>query len=135
MLKDAGLKGTRAGKEARVTLVRGEVENPHGFPGAYRIEIGPERVKVTAPERQGMIHAAETHGARLPHTRVAELVDLFRTLPVRFRQRIPSLEPERADIILTGAALHEGILHALDLPALVPSTRGVRFGALLQKSA
>ena len=47
----------------------------------------------------GMIAAAETHGADLPHHRVSELVDLFRSLPNRFRQRIPSLEPGRADVM------------------------------------
>ncbi|MCC6232941.1 MAG: hypothetical protein IT580_09875 [Verrucomicrobiales bacterium] len=47
------------------------------------------------------------------------------------RRRLVGLPPERADIILTGAAIHEGILRNLNLDAFRASTRGLRFAALL----
>lgn len=53
-------------------------------------------------------------------------------LPLAHRRRLPGLPPERADIILTGAALYEAAFRALRLPTLQPSTRGLRFAALLE---
>src|SRR5581483_4415484 len=79
----------------------------------------------------GMISAAETHGAVLPHARVSELVDLLRSLPVKFRQRIPSLEPGRADVILAGAMILHQAMAALSVPQIRVSARGIRHGCVL----
>lgn len=46
------------------------------------------------------------------------------------RRRRRGLPPERADVILFGAAIYEAVLRVLDLPALGVSTRGLRFAAL-----
>jgi exopolyphosphatase/guanosine-5'-triphosphate,3'-diphosphate pyrophosphatase len=78
----------------------------------------------------GMIGAGETHGARLPHRCVAELVDLFRSLPIRFRQRVPNLEPARADVILGGAMILHQAMARLSAPEIVVSTRGIRHGCI-----
>lgn len=53
------------------------------------------------------------------------------SLPIAQRRQLPGLPPERADIMLTGAAVHEGILRTFGLPSLRPSTRGLRYAALL----
>lgn len=79
----------------------------------------------------GMVGSPETHGARLTHPRVAELVDLFRSLPVRFRQRVPALEPERADVILGGAMILHQAMARLSAPEIRVSTRGIRHGCIL----
>lgn len=79
----------------------------------------------------GMITAAATHGARLPHTCVTELVDLFRSMPVRFRQRIPELEPERADVILGGAMILHQAMARLSAVEVIVSTNGIRHGCIL----
>ena len=47
------------------------------------------------------------------------------------RRKFSGLPPERADIILTGCAIYEALLRNLRLSALQPSTRGLRFAALL----
>lgn len=60
VLRDAGLKPVPATAGAAIRIRRGEVKNPHGFAGAYRLEVGAEKVVVTAADREGMIHAAET---------------------------------------------------------------------------
>lgn len=50
------------------------------------------------------------------------------------RRRLPGLPPERADVMLTGAAIYEGILESLGLDRLAASTRGLRYGALLEEA-
>ena len=78
----------------------------------------------------GMIPHKELHGAILPHTRVAELVDLFRTLPLQFRKRVPGLDPERADIILAGAMILHQVMARLSASQIVVSANGVRHGCI-----
>ena len=52
-------------------------------------------------------------------------------LPLAQRKEIVGLPPERADIILFGVAIFEGIMELTGLNPLHVSTRGLRFGALL----
>lgn len=78
----------------------------------------------------GMIPHGELHGAVLPHTRVAELVDLFRSLPVKFRKRVPGLEPERADVILAGAMILHQAMALLAASSIVVTANGVRHGCV-----
>ena len=47
------------------------------------------------------------------------------------RRNLPGLPPNRADVILFGAAIYLALLTELNLKTLLVSTRGVRFGALL----
>ena len=44
---------------------------------------------------------------------------------------MPGLNPERADIVIAGAAILEGFMQALDLPAIRISDRGLREGLLI----
>jgi exopolyphosphatase/guanosine-5'-triphosphate,3'-diphosphate pyrophosphatase len=78
----------------------------------------------------GMICARELHGATLTHARVAEMVDLFRTLPVKFRKRVPGLEPERADVILAGAMILHQLMAQLSASSIVITANGVRHGCV-----
>ena len=48
------------------------------------------------------------------------------------RQKIPGLPPDRADVILTGIAIHEVMMDLFDFRTLRVSTRGIRFAALLE---
>lgn len=74
---------------------------------------------------------ARIDATRLERTRLEEWTERLWALPLADRRRIPGLPPERADVILTGAAIYEALLRAFDLPAVRPSTRGLRFAALL----
>jgi exopolyphosphatase/guanosine-5'-triphosphate,3'-diphosphate pyrophosphatase len=78
----------------------------------------------------GMISARDLHGATLTHARVAELVDLFRSLPLKFRKRVPGLEPERADVILAGAMILHQVMGQLSAASIVISENGVRHGCV-----
>lgn len=60
------------------------------------------------------------------------MADQLWGLPLAERKKVLGLPPERADIILTGVTIYEGILRELALPELRVSTRGLRFAALLE---
>lgn len=60
------------------------------------------------------------------------MADRLWGLPLAERKKVLGLPPERADIILTGVMIYEGILRELGLPELRVSTRGLRFAALLE---
>ena len=60
VIKDAGLKPIRATDTADIVIRRGDVKNPHGFPGAYRAEASADGLLITTPDDAGAIHAAET---------------------------------------------------------------------------
>lgn len=78
----------------------------------------------------GMIGCDDLHGALLPHGRVGELVELFRSLPVKFRKRVPGLEPERAEVILAGAMILHQVMARLSASSVVVTANGVRHGCV-----
>ena len=60
------------------------------------------------------------------------LVRQLWSLPLADRRTLPGLPPERADVILTGAAIYSAVLMAYRIPQLAASTRGLRFAALIE---
>lgn len=67
----------------------------------------------------------------LTWTQVRAQVERLWGLPLAERRKLPGLPPDRADVILTGAVIYDAVLSHFDLPTLRVSTRGMRFGALL----
>ena len=53
------------------------------------------------------------------------------SLPQAERKKIAGLPMDRADVILTGAAIYEVLLELFGFPDLRVSTRGLRFAAVL----
>ncbi len=53
-------------------------------------------------------------------------------LPVEERKHLVGLPPNRADVILTGAVIYEAVLQQFGFAQLRISTRGLRFGAVLE---
>lgn len=78
----------------------------------------------------GMLPPGEIHGRVLQHRRVAELADLFRTLPIKFRKRVPGLEPERSEVIFGGAMILHQLMARLSASGVVVSGNGVRHGCI-----
>jgi len=69
-------------------------------------------------------HALTRAGARAQLERLA-------ALPLEERKRVPALEPERAPVIVAGAAILVAILDAYGLDAITASERGLLHGAAL----
>jgi exopolyphosphatase/guanosine-5'-triphosphate,3'-diphosphate pyrophosphatase len=60
----------------------------------------------------------------------SETLRLWST-PLEERKKIIGLPPNRADVILTGAAIFSQVMEVFALEALRVSTRGLRFAALM----
>ena len=67
----------------------------------------------------------------LTAVQLREVVNMLGGMPLKERRRVPGLNPERADIVMGGAAILEGFMQALDLPAIRVSDRGLREGLLM----
>ena len=69
---------------------------------------------------------------RFPAADLSGLVERLWSLPIAERRCLPGLPPERADVILIGAAIYEAILRVFGFAELSISTRGLRYAALCQ---
>ena len=76
---------------------------------------------------------ALVHGYRLSRTTLEDQVSALRRTTQAERERLPGLDPRRADVILAGAAILLEILRETGLPHLLVSDRGIRWGLLFEK--
>ena len=67
---------------------------------------------------------------RFSRERLSAHVEALWSEDLATRRRRRGLPPERADVVLFGAAIYESVLRVLDLPELGVSTRGLRFAAV-----
>ena len=70
-------------------------------------------------------------GTRLTLETLTHYVNDLWSRPLEDRKTIPGLPANRADVIIMGVAIYEAVLQHFQLPELYVSTRGLRFGALL----
>ncbi len=71
------------------------------------------------------------HGHLLSRDAARALLQRLAALPLDERRRVPALEPQRAPVIVAGAAILVAILDAYDLPAIRASERDLLDGAAL----
>jgi exopolyphosphatase / guanosine-5'-triphosphate,3'-diphosphate pyrophosphatase len=75
---------------------------------------------------------AQVHGVTITAQDIAGMVDRLAGLRTEQRRTIVGLDPERADIILTGAIILGAVLTVLGRDEMVVSVRGVRHGLLYE---
>jgi len=73
-------------------------------------------------------------GACLSQRQLLEYMVELWSLPLAQRKKIPGLPPNRADVIIMGVAIYEAVMEHFGLAEVYISTRGLRFGALLNPS-
>jgi exopolyphosphatase / guanosine-5'-triphosphate,3'-diphosphate pyrophosphatase len=71
------------------------------------------------------------HGHLLTRDGARAQLERLAALPLEERRTVPALEPERAPVIVAGAAILVAILDAYDLPAIRASERDLLDGAAL----
>jgi len=67
-------------------------------------------------------------GYRVSHAEVRHLLDRLRKVPLRARRGLAGMTPDRADIIVAGLAIIDGMMRRFRINALLVHTRGVRDG-------
>lgn len=67
---------------------------------------------------------------RFDRTDLSQTVERLWSQTAAQRRELAGLPPDRADVILFGAAIYEAMLEVFAVPSLRVSTRGMRFGAL-----
>jgi len=67
----------------------------------------------------------------LTYAHLKQVVAMLAALPLEARRKVPGLNPERADIVLAGAAILDAFMQALDIPDILVSERGLREGLLV----
>lgn len=72
-------------------------------------------------------------GTKLSRQRVLEYVLDLWAKPLSVRRTMVGLPANRADVIIMGVAIYEAVMTHFDLPELHVSTRGLRFGAILDQ--
>lgn len=75
--------------------------------------------------------ALPLRGYEVTHAEVGHLLDKLRKLPPKARRGLPGLSPDRADIILAGVAIVDGLMRRFKVNRLQVHDRGVRDGLLL----
>ncbi|MGQ0635204.1 MAG: Ppx/GppA phosphatase family protein [Planctomycetaceae bacterium] len=67
-------------------------------------------------------------GDVLTRGQLRSVIALLCSLPLERRREVPGINPDRADIIISGAAILETLMQELDLPEVQISERGLRDG-------
>jgi exopolyphosphatase/guanosine-5'-triphosphate,3'-diphosphate pyrophosphatase len=75
---------------------------------------------------------ARVHGYRLSRAALSQQLDRLRAAPQEQREKMPGLDPRRADVILAGAVILERIAHRARAPEILVSDRGIRWGLLYE---
>jgi exopolyphosphatase/guanosine-5'-triphosphate,3'-diphosphate pyrophosphatase len=80
----------------------------------------------------GTFDRERLESSRLTKERLTWHVERLWGLPLTRRREVIGLPPNRADVILMGAVIYESVLRHFDFTELRISTRGLRFGTVLE---
>lgn len=75
----------------------------------------------------------QMEGLELSLAEVTTIREKLWSMPLEERRKVVGLPPERADVMLMGAVIYESVLQSFSLKTLRISTRGLRYGALVNQ--
>lgn len=81
---------------------------------------------------QNSIDHETVHATRISKSEISRIAQHLAALKLEDRRNVPGLEPARADVITAGAIIFEALLTEQALDRLTVSTRGARYGVLLE---
>jgi exopolyphosphatase/guanosine-5'-triphosphate,3'-diphosphate pyrophosphatase len=103
-------------------------------PGAQLVGIaGTVTTLFTVRHAIDPYDAQRVHGGTLSLAELDALVDTLCRKPLAERQKLPGLQPKRADVIPAGALILRECLRALRLDNCLVSDRGLRWGLLAHR--
>ena len=74
--------------------------------------------------------AEQIHGARLSRREIGDIYNLTAGMSLRLRQRLPGLQPERADIIVKGIEIVLLLMDFLDKDMIIISENDILDGII-----
>jgi exopolyphosphatase/guanosine-5'-triphosphate,3'-diphosphate pyrophosphatase len=119
-------------KPALSAALRREVQRHSQHHPALLVGVGGTAT-VLARMEQGITDydRACIEAARPSREQCRKWVERLWSLTLAERRKIVGLPPERADVILTGAAIYAAVMETSDFAELRVSTRGLRFAAVM----
>ncbi len=84
---------------------------------------------------QGLVYydPERVHGYCLTSVKVAGILDTLKKIDIEERKRVPGLQPERADIIVAGAAIVKAVMNGLERDGIIVSERDILFGLVQEE--
>jgi exopolyphosphatase/guanosine-5'-triphosphate,3'-diphosphate pyrophosphatase len=94
---------------------------------------GTVRNLAAAAQRAAGLPSNGVQGMMLGREALEELVQRLAALPAAERASVPGIKPARADLILAGAVVVQGVLQAGDFQALETTEAGLREGVFFER--
>ncbi len=91
--------------------------------GSSGTAINLAEIAMRREQKRGLVK-----GDILTRRQLRDVVAHLCSLPLEERRKVPGINPERADIIIGGAAILETLMQELNLPGIAISERGLREG-------
>jgi len=88
--------------------------------------------KTDSPNDQGDFLPFALRGYEMQRSEVRHLLEHLRKLSVKARTRVPGLSPDRAEIIVAGAAIIDAVMKRLGANTVRVHDRGIRDGLVLE---
>lgn len=130
----AGDPPTSAELESACADIRSALgQAPEPPVGAALVGVAGTVTTLAAIEQQLVEYNARlVHGAELSRASVDALASRLARLPLATRTELPGLQPERADVIVTGSLIVREVMRWASADLLTVSDRGVRWGLVHQ---
>ncbi len=104
---------------------------PSGLEGSLAVGIGgTTAILALVYHGQREFDRDLVEATEFPRATLTGLVERLWAMPLAERRLLPGMPPERADVILFGAAIYEAVLREFNLPVMAISLRGLRYAAL-----
>jgi len=127
----AGLAALRAAAAAILDPALRPLQGLAELPGARLVGVaGTVTTLAAVGQALPRYDAARVHGSSLSLDEVEALCERMAALALPARQRLPGMEPKRADVIVAGGAVVSEAMRATGFDRLTVSDRGVRWGLL-----
>lgn len=124
---------TAAELDSLADMVRSEAANLAPSAGRTVVAAGGTATTLAALDADLEVYdARQVHGRTLPLSRIRALRERLAGVSLAERERIPGLQPGRADIIVAGALLLEIVLEQLEAEAMTVTDRGLRYGLIAE---
>ena len=86
-----------------------------------------------AAERAGGLPSEEVQGFVIEQSALDDLIARLAALPAAERSRVPGIKPARADIVLAGALVIQGVMRAGGFDQLEVTGAGLREGIFFER--